>query len=101
MIAFPQCIKMIEGPIGRTGVDIAEKVAAAEQAQVHGSQQQQARNGVDSANDQTPDSTNGSAGRVDWGTLRKKAIDHHEQVTKYSELQSTRMELVNNSLSAQ
>ena len=90
--------KMIEAQSGALA-RMAEKVAAASQTQVDGSQQQQAEMAsMQQTTKRLIQRMDQLASRL--GDAQKKAIDHQEQVTKYSELQSTRMDLVNNSLSA-
>ncbi|MEJ7590655.1 MAG: hypothetical protein WKF77_03845 [Planctomycetaceae bacterium] len=90
--------KMIETQSGALA-RIAERVEATSQAQVNGSQQHQGE--MESMQQTTKRLTQ----RLDQlanklGDLRKEAIRHHEQVMKDSELQSSRMESVENSLSA-
>ena len=88
--------KMIEAQSGALA-RMAEKVAAASQTQVDGSQQQQAEMAsMQQTTKRLIQRMDQLASRL--GDAQKKAIDHQEQVTKYSELQSTRMDLVNNSL---
>ena len=78
---------------------IAETVAAASQAQVNGSRQQQSE--IESMQQTTKRLTQ----RLDQlasrlGEVRKEAISNQEQVRKDSELQSTRIESVEKSQSA-
>ena len=90
--------KMIEEHSGALS-RITEKLVAAEQAQVNGSQQQQVEmQSIQQTTKRLTQRMDQLASRL--GDAQKKAIDHREQVTKYSELHSTRMDLVNNSLSA-
>lgn len=90
--------KMIEAQSGALE-RIAEKLAIASQAQDNGSQQQQAEmESIQQTTKRLTQRMDQLASRL--GDVQKKSIDHHEQVTKYSELQSTRVDLVNNSLSA-
>ena len=90
--------KMIETQSG-TLARITEKVEAASQVQVNGLQQHQGEmESIQQATKRLTQRLDQLAGRL--GDAQKKAIDHHEQVTKYSELQSSRMESVENSQSA-
>ena len=90
--------KMIEAQSGALE-RIAEKLAVASLAQVNGSQQQQGEmESIQQTTKRLTQRMDQLASRL--GDVQKKSIDHHEQVTKYSELQSTRVDLVNNSLSA-
>ena len=78
---------------------IAEKVACASQAQVDGSQQQQSEmESIQQTTKRLTQRLDQLASRL--GEVKKEAMGHHEQVMKYSELQSTRIESVENSLSA-
>ncbi len=90
--------KMIEEHSGALA-RIAEKLVSAEQAQVYGSQQQQAEmESIQQTTKRLTQRMDQLASRL--GDVQKEALGHHEQVMKYSELQSTRIELVENSLSA-
>lgn len=78
---------------------IAERMAASERAQVHESQQHQAEmESIEQTTTRLTQRIDQLASRL--GGVQKRAGDHQEQVMKYVELLSTRLETMNNSLSA-
>jgi len=93
--AIHKMIEVLSGSLAR----IAENVAAASQAQVNGSQQQQGEMElIQQTTKRLTQRLDQLASRL--GEVRKEAMGNQEQVTKYAELQSTRIESVENSQSA-
>jgi len=93
--AIHKMIEVLSGSLAR----IAENVAAASQAQVNGSQQQQGEMElIQQTTKRLTQRLDQLASRL--GDVRKEVMGNQEQVMKYAELQSTRIESVENSQSA-